>query len=154
MTRAWRAYVPLLADRGSLRAQERWLLQSGRLPRDQLPFVWTIEPAEYAPVYSVSKRQRTEDYALISMLTGVDGRHRLLLVNGIDAEATQIAIEYLIDLINARALESILMRAAPDHKGVALSGDSENGTAGQCAASRKSRCGARTLKRACPYRRC
>jgi hypothetical protein len=51
------------------------------------------------------------------MLAGVDGRHRLLLVNGIDAEATQIAIEYLIDPTNARALESILMRAAPDHKG-------------------------------------
>jgi hypothetical protein len=75
------------------------------------------ERTEYAPVYSGSKRQRTEDYALISMLTGVDGRHRLLLVNGIDAEATQIGIEYLVDPTNARALTSILMRAAPDHKG-------------------------------------
>jgi hypothetical protein len=75
------------------------------------------ERREYAPVYSDLKRQRIEDYALISMLTGLDGRHRLLLVSGIDAEATQIAIEYLIDPINARALESMLRRAAPDHKG-------------------------------------
>ncbi|HWE00011.1 MAG TPA: hypothetical protein VG345_13265, partial [Bryobacteraceae bacterium] len=72
---------------------------------------------EYAPVYSGSKPQRVEDYALISMLAGADGRHRLLLVSGIDAEATQIAIEYLIDPVNARGLESALKRAAPRHTG-------------------------------------
>lgn len=75
------------------------------------------EMKEYAPLYSGSKRQRIQDYALISMLPGVDGRHRLLLVNGIDAEATQIAIEYLIDPINARGLQSALKRSAPNHTG-------------------------------------
>ena len=75
------------------------------------------ELKEYEPLYSGSKRQRIQDYALISMLPGVDGRHRLLLVNGIDAEATQIAIEYLTDPINARGLESALKRAAPSHSG-------------------------------------
>ena len=75
------------------------------------------ELTEYEPAYSGAKRQRVQDYALISMLPGVDGRHRLLLVNGIDAEATQIAIEYLIDPINARGLDTALKRAAPNHAG-------------------------------------
>lgn len=75
------------------------------------------ESREYQPAYSGSKRQRIQDYALISMLTGVDGRHRLLLVNGIDAEATQIAIEYLIDPMNARGLDAALKRASPNHTG-------------------------------------
>ena len=59
----------------------------------------------------------SRDYALVSMIGGIDDRHRLLLINGLNTEGTQIAMEYLCDPRALRELISRLRRAAPDHKG-------------------------------------
>ncbi len=63
-------------------------------------------------IHSVSS-----DYALVSMLSGVDERHKLLLVNGLNTEGTQIAMEYLCDPKRVRELLSRLRESAPFHKG-------------------------------------
>lgn len=57
------------------------------------------------------------DYALVSMIPGVDGRHQLLLINGLNTEGTQIAMEYLCDPRSVRNLISRLRAADPKHHG-------------------------------------
>lgn len=59
----------------------------------------------------------SRDYALVSMIGGIDGRHQLLLINGLNTEGTQIAMEYLCDPKRLRELVSRLRSAAPGHKG-------------------------------------
>jgi len=59
----------------------------------------------------------SRDYALVSMIAGVDGRHQLLLVNGLNTEGTQIAMEYLCDPNSVRELIARLRLSAPQHKG-------------------------------------
>jgi hypothetical protein len=51
------------------------------------------------------------------MITGVDGPHQLLLVNGLNTEGTQIAMEYLSDPRRVRELIGRLRQAAPQHTG-------------------------------------
>ncbi len=57
------------------------------------------------------------DYALVSMLPGVDGKHQLLLINGLNTEGTQIAMEYLCDPRALRNLIARLRTADPHRKG-------------------------------------
>jgi len=57
------------------------------------------------------------DYALVSMLGGVDEKHQLLLINGLNTEGTQIAMEYLCDPKRLRELLNFLRQSAPAHKG-------------------------------------
>jgi hypothetical protein len=59
----------------------------------------------------------SRDYALVSMITGVDGRHQLLLINGLNTEGTQIAMEYLSDPNRVRELLARFRQVAPAHKG-------------------------------------
>jgi hypothetical protein len=75
------------------------------------------EPAEYFPDYSKGHNPAPEDYALISMLGGLDGRHGLLLINGVNTEGTEMALEYLTDVESCRTLENALRRSAPNHTG-------------------------------------
>jgi hypothetical protein len=75
------------------------------------------EASEYSTGF-INTRRRLEDYALVSMISGMDGRHRLLLINGVNTEGTEIAQEFLTDEISARELLSALKKAAPGHKGV------------------------------------
>jgi hypothetical protein len=75
------------------------------------------EPAEYFPDYSKGHNPAVEDYALISMLGGIDGRHSLLLVNGVNTEGTQMALEFLTDAENLRGLESALRKQSSSHAG-------------------------------------
>jgi hypothetical protein len=75
------------------------------------------EPAEYFPDYSKGHHPAVEDYALISMLGGIDGRHGLLLVNGVNTEGTQMALEFLTDGESLRGLESALRKQSPNHSG-------------------------------------
>jgi len=76
------------------------------------------ERAEYFPDYTKGHNPAVEDYALISMLGGIDGRHGLVLINGVNTEGTQMALEYLTDAESLRGLESALLKQAPGHTGV------------------------------------
>jgi hypothetical protein len=73
--------------------------------------------SEYSIQFANSRDQVSVDYALISMLKGVDGRHKLLLVNGLNTEGTQRALEYLCDLATQQILVAALRSAAPNHRG-------------------------------------
>ena len=57
------------------------------------------------------------DYALVSMVDGIDNRHQLLLINGLNTEGTQIAMEYLCDPNTVRTLLQELRKASPNHHG-------------------------------------
>ncbi len=57
------------------------------------------------------------DYALVSMIDGIDNRHQLLLINGLNTEGTQIAMEYLCDPNTVRTLLQELRKASPNHHG-------------------------------------
>ena len=70
------------------------------------------ERAEYYPEYPEGTSQPVEDYALISFISGVDGRHRLALVNGVNTEGTQMGLEYLTDPASLRSLGTALNRMA------------------------------------------
>ena len=75
------------------------------------------ERAEYYPDYSKGLDPPSEDYALISMLSGIDGRHGLALINGVNTEGTLMALEYLTEPVSLRSLESALKKADPRHSG-------------------------------------
>jgi hypothetical protein len=75
------------------------------------------EPAEYHVELPADGKGSAQEYALVSMIPGVDGRHHLLLVNGLNAQATEMASEYLTSATGLEELTSRLRAAAPDHKG-------------------------------------
>ncbi|MEO8126476.1 MAG: hypothetical protein ABJF23_26260 [Bryobacteraceae bacterium] len=75
------------------------------------------EPGEYLPDYTKGHNPAVEDYALISMLGGMDGRHGLTLINGVNTEGTQMALEYLTEAENLRVLENALRKQSPNHTG-------------------------------------
>lgn len=75
------------------------------------------EPREYFIAYSDASGDRAEEFALVSMLPGVDGRRKLLLVNGLNTQATQAAIEYLTSASRLSELIPMLRRQAPGHSG-------------------------------------
>lgn len=64
-----------------------------------------------------SKHGVSGDYALVSMIGGIDEKHQLLLINGINTEGTQIAMEYLCDPKRLRELLTYLHRAKPSYRG-------------------------------------
>lgn len=72
---------------------------------------------EYHIKYGGKAIVSTEEYALISMLPGVNGRRRLLLINGLNTQATQIAAEYMISLESTRELLKELRKKSPTHTG-------------------------------------
>lgn len=71
------------------------------------------EPAEYTPALP----RTSKSYALVSMLAGVDGRHQVLVIGGLDNSSTTAAAEYLTTADSARELVKSLRAAAPGHKG-------------------------------------
>ena len=75
------------------------------------------EPGEYRISYSREKTDADQEYALVSMLPGVDGRHPLLLISGLNAQATQAATEYLTSDPGLQELTAALRKAAPNHSG-------------------------------------
>ncbi len=75
------------------------------------------ELPEYWPSSAATSMDRPEDYALVSMIGGIDDRHRLLLINGVNTEGTQIAQEFLTDVLSMRRLLSMLRQVAPRHEG-------------------------------------
>jgi hypothetical protein len=75
------------------------------------------ELAEYKINYSEADTDADEEYALISMIPGVAEGKKLLLINGLNTQATQMATEFVT---NERTLSQLLDRmkqAAPKHSG-------------------------------------
>ncbi len=79
------------------------------------------EPAEYQVHYPEgSGRLSTEatlEYALISMIPSLVPNRKLLLINGLDTQATQMAVGFLVDPASAQTLLDRLRAAAPEHRG-------------------------------------
>jgi hypothetical protein len=75
------------------------------------------ERAEYYPDYSKGLDPPAEDYALISLLSGIDGNHGLALINGVNMEGTMMALEYLTEPVSLHSLETALRKANPRHSG-------------------------------------
>lgn len=74
-------------------------------------------PAEYYIQYPLKQGHSTNDYALVSMIAGIDGKHELLLVNGVNTEGTQMAMEYMSDPGAMESLLAALQKKAPNHQG-------------------------------------
>jgi len=57
------------------------------------------------------------EYGLVSMLPGLDDRHMLLLVTGLDGQASQMASEFLSQPARLEQLLGRLRQVAPGHAG-------------------------------------
>ncbi|HEY1948880.1 MAG TPA: hypothetical protein VGG97_17870 [Bryobacteraceae bacterium] len=77
----------------------------------------TDRPMEFYLEKPSGEDHVSRDYALVSMITGVDGRHQLLLINGLNTEGTQIAMEYLCDPVRVRGLITRFRQSMPQHRG-------------------------------------
>ena len=75
------------------------------------------EPPSYRIAYSGNESEADQEYALISMLPGVEGNRRLLLISGLNTQATQIATEFLTTEATLEQLLSGLRKADPNHRG-------------------------------------
>jgi hypothetical protein len=63
------------------------------------------------------KTEPTREYALISMIPSLVRNRRLLLINGLDTQATQMAVGFLVDPEPAQTLLDRLRLSAPGHQG-------------------------------------
>ena len=75
------------------------------------------EPAEYIINYAAAENEADQEYALISMLPGMAVNQRLLLISGLNAQATQAASEYLADENSLVELLARLRKESPGHTG-------------------------------------
>ncbi len=75
------------------------------------------EPDYYEIDYPTSDGDSTIEQALVSMLPGTDGLHQLLLVSGLNTQATLMAIEFLTAEERAEQLISKLREDDPNHEG-------------------------------------
>jgi hypothetical protein len=75
------------------------------------------EQSEYSIKYAAVRTGLVQGYVLISMIPGVDGRRKLLLVCGLDTQATQSAVEFLTDGPRLQELLAALRKRAPGHRG-------------------------------------
>jgi hypothetical protein len=75
------------------------------------------EESEYKITYSHSDQEMDREYALVSMIPGLTPDHKLVLINGLNAQATQAASEYLTSEASVQELLDRLKAAAPTHKG-------------------------------------
>ena len=74
------------------------------------------ESASYEVSNLEGEKGPTQEYGLISMIHGLDSR-RLLLINGLNSQATQVATELVTDPDRLQQLYLRLKLAAPDHVG-------------------------------------
>lgn len=75
------------------------------------------EPDFYEIDYPASDGESTIEQALVSMIPGTDGLHQLLLISGLNTQATLMAIEFLTSEERAEQLVSKLREDDPDHQG-------------------------------------
>jgi hypothetical protein len=88
--------------------QQRSILNTAPRPGEQ---------SNYQIAYSGEDREADQEYALISMLPGFEGDHQLLLVNGLNTQATQIATEFLTRGDTLTELVKRMRSEAPGHRG-------------------------------------
>ena len=75
------------------------------------------EQSEYNITYAPARTGFMQEYVLISMIPGVDGRRKLLLICGLGTQATQSAVEFLTDGSRLQELLAALRKRAPGHRG-------------------------------------
>jgi hypothetical protein len=90
---------------------------AGKPRHIEVPASPGIKAQEFFLEVSAAAGHISHDYALVSMIGGIDEKHQLLLINGINTEGTQIAMEYLCDPKRLRELLARLRQSAPNHKG-------------------------------------
>lgn len=71
----------------------------------------------YTIAYSGAENDGDQEYALVSMLPGYKHEHPLLLVNGLNTQATQMATDYLTNEASVQELLGRLRSASPKHSG-------------------------------------
>jgi hypothetical protein len=75
------------------------------------------EKSYYRISYSGEETDADQEYALVSMLPGFEHSHLLLLISGLNTQATQIATDYLTKEATVQELLTRLRAADPDHSG-------------------------------------
>src|SRR5262245_36275840 len=75
------------------------------------------ESGEWRIRYGDEAVTATQEYALISMLPGADARHLLLLISGLNTQATQSAAEYLTSSAHLKELIAELRKLDSSHQG-------------------------------------
>jgi hypothetical protein len=82
-----------------------------------IPSPVTGEQPSYTISYSGKEDEADEEYALVSMIRGVGNGRELLIVSGLNTQATQFATEYLTSEATAAELLGRLRKGAPNHRG-------------------------------------
>ncbi|MBI4874216.1 MAG: hypothetical protein HY822_06255 [Acidobacteria bacterium] len=75
------------------------------------------EKATYFKEAAATNIDPVIEYGLVSMLPGLDDRHMLLLVTGLDGQASQMASEFLSQPARLERVVSRLRAVAPAHAG-------------------------------------
>jgi len=75
------------------------------------------EMAEYQNHVPKNENEPSQVFALISMIPGLGDGRKLLLVNGLNTQVTQMAVEFLTDPQRLANLVSRFRQAAPNHRG-------------------------------------
>lgn len=75
------------------------------------------EPRYFQIEFPPDAEGSRSEYALVSMLPGTDGLRELLLVSGLNTQATLMAVEFLTNEDRAAQLIERLRAEAPDHQG-------------------------------------
>jgi hypothetical protein len=75
------------------------------------------EQPVYRIAYSGDENEADEEYALASMVPGVESDRQLLLIDGLNMQATQVATEYLTTEGTLKELIGRLRSLDPNHSG-------------------------------------
>jgi hypothetical protein len=75
------------------------------------------EQAVYRIAYSGTESEADQEYALVSMVAGLEGDTQLLLIDGLNTQATQMAAEYLTTEASLKELVNRLRATEPNHSG-------------------------------------
>jgi hypothetical protein len=75
------------------------------------------EQTEYGVKYADVRTGLRQEYVLISMMPGVDGRRKLLIISGLGTQGTQSAAEFLTEGPRLQELLTALRKRAPGHRG-------------------------------------
>ena len=75
------------------------------------------EQPVYRIAYSGDENEADEEYALVSMVQGLEADRQLLLIDGLNMQATQVATEYLTTERTLRELLGRLRLLDPGHSG-------------------------------------
>jgi hypothetical protein len=109
----WGWVDPLLEHR-PFRTQEK----TGGKPRTIVnPHPEPGELAEYGVKHAEVRSGLRQEYVLISMIPGVDGRRKLLVISGLGTQGTQSAVEFLTEGSRLQELLTALRKRAPNHRG-------------------------------------